>query len=197
MAERESAADYAVPYFRELVESALAHQRLAAHELTAFYIVHLLSSFVRSDRLPGDAGDDAEPLALRLARALDAGGIEQRLGLKSVGDHSLFVSGFFSDSLRRRLVDVDYYVAIGGSAYHALSRVETDRVAPVFAELGEKFAGFVDVLMEVSERSACTTNGDLLRLYERWLKTGSLRSGQLLAERGVLPVAGARNTRIQ
>jgi hypothetical protein len=94
-------------------------------------------------------------------------------------------------------VDVDYYVNIGGSAYTALSRRETDTLSPVFAELADKFVAFVDVLSEVSERSACSSNRDLLRLYERWLKTGSLRSGQLLAERGVVPNASLRSIRVQ
>ena len=53
---------------------------------------------------------------VRLARALDGGGAEQRASLKQIGDVSLFISGFFSDSLRRKLVDVDYYVSIGGGA---------------------------------------------------------------------------------
>ena len=86
-------------------------------------------------------------------------------------------------------MDVDYYVSIGGCAYNALSRVETDTFSSVFAELGDKFVGFVDVLSEVSERTSCASNADLLRLYEKWLKTGSRRSGQLLVERGVVPNA--------
>ena len=36
-----------------------------------------------------------------------------------IGDVSLFTSGFFADSLRGKLVDVDYYVNIGGAAYNA------------------------------------------------------------------------------
>src|SRR5262249_60175610 len=123
---------------------------------------------------------DATALGVRLARAVDGGGVQQRASLKEIGDVSLFVSGFFSDSLTRKLVDVDYYVAIGGSAYNALSRVETETFSPVFAELGTKFIGFVDVLAEVSERSSCTSNADLLRLYEKWLKTGSPRNRHLL-----------------
>jgi hypothetical protein len=193
MAGRESAADYAVPYFKELVETAIAHQQVSTNELTAFYVVHLLASFVR----PDDTGAGEEPLAMRLGRALETRGFEQRAGLRSVGDQSLFISGFFSDSLRRKVVDVDYYVALGGSAYQALSRLESDTFAPVFAELAQKFATFVDVLAEVSERSSCTSNTDLLRLYERWMKTGSRHSGQLLVERGVFPSPASKNTRIQ
>ena len=70
--------------------------------------------------------------------------------------------------------------------------METDTFSPVFAELGTKFVDFVDVLSEVSERTSCATNVDLLRLYEKWIKTGSRRSGQLLVERGVVPNASIK-----
>lgn len=184
----------AVEYFKELVDAALARQNIGAGELTAFYVVQLLTGFV--ERPSGDDGDDV-PLAFQLARALERAGPQQRASLKQIGDVSLFVSGFFSDSLRRKLVDVDYYISIGGSAYSALSRQTEDTFSPVFAELARKFVGFVDVLSEVSERSSCGSNTDLLRLYERWVRTGSPRSGQLLTERGVVPNASFRGTRIQ
>lgn len=188
MVRRESAAEY----FKELVESAFTHQGLAAGGLTSFYVVNLLIGFLRH---PGD--DDETPLALRLAEALDAAGTRQRASLKQIGDLSLFTSGFFGDSLQRKLVDVDYYASIGGTAYTALSRVETDAFSPVFAELADNFIGFVDVLSEVSERSSCSSNADLLRLYERWLRTGSRRSGQLLIERGVVAGPAVKNSRVQ
>lgn len=187
MVRRESA----IEYFKELVDGALARQGVVAGELTAFYVVQLLTGFLRR------RADDAEPLALKLARALESGGSEQRASLKEIGDVSLFISGFFADSLRRKLVDVDYYVSIGGCAYNVLRRHETDTFSPVFAELADNFVSFVDVLSEVSERSACASNMDLLRLYERWLKTGSSRSGHLLVERGVVPNASLRGARIQ
>jgi hypothetical protein len=185
---RESAAEY----FKELVEGALAHQRIAAGELTSFYVVNLLTGFLQR---PVEENDT--PLGFRLAEALDAAGIRQRATLKQIGDLSLFTSGFFADSLNRKLVDIDYYISIGGTAYTALSRYETDTFSPVFAELAENFIRFVDVLSEVSERASLSSNGDVLRLYERWLRTGSRRSGQLLAERGVVPSAAAKNSRVQ
>jgi hypothetical protein len=192
MFRRESA----VEYFKELVDGAIEHQRLHATELAAYYVVQMLAAFAERPT-PERRADDETPLAIRLAEALDSGGVKQRVGLKQVGDVSLFVSGFFSDSLKRKLVDVDYYASIGGYAYQALSRVESDAVSAVFAELSDKFLGFVDVLAEVSERTQCASNTDLLRLYERWLKTGSPRSGQLLVERGVVPNASIRTTRVQ
>ena len=182
----------AVEYFKGLVDGALANQRMRPGELTAYYVVNLLAGFLQR---PADQDD--EPLALRLVRALESSGMRQRASLREIGDVSLFISGFFSDSLRRKLVDVDYYVSIGGSAYTALSRIDADALSPVFGELAEHFGRFVDILSEVSERTSCTSNADLLRLYEKWLKTGSRRSGQLLVERGVVPNASVRTSGIQ
>ena len=84
---RESAAEY----FKELVEGALAHQRIAAGELTSFYVVNLLTGFLQRP-----AEEDETPLAFRLAEALEAAGVRQRASLKQIGDMSLFMSQGFS-----------------------------------------------------------------------------------------------------
>ncbi len=181
-------------YFRELVESALHHQHLAAHNLTAFYLVNLLTGFMHVDRAEPD---EDEPLAIRFAKALQDGGIRQRDGLRQVGDRSLFISGFFADSLNRRPVDIDYYIQLGGSAYGSLARQGDMTFGEVFTELSEKFPAFVDVLCEVSERSALTSDSDVLRLYEKWLRTKSRRSGDLLAAKGIVPNASVGSRFIQ
>ena len=174
-----------VEYFKEQVESAMARQHLQADHLTEYYLVNLLCRYVRPDYADREHG---EPLAVRLARALQTGGSEQRARLRSLGDFSLFTAGFFSDSFNRRHVDVDYYVSMGEYAYGSLSRAE-DALREVFAELARKFVGFSDVLADISERHALTSDNDLLRLYEKWLRTGSDRDGQRLIERGIVPNA--------
>lgn len=172
-----------VEYFKEQVESALVRQHLQAGDLTEYYLVNLLCQYVRHDYANVDHG---EPLAVRLARALQTGGSEQRARLRSIGDFSLFTAGFFSDSFNRRHVDVDYYVSMGEYAYGSLSRAE-DALREVFAELSRKFVGFSDVLADISDRHSLTSNNSVLRLYEKWLRTGSDRDGQLLIERGIVP----------
>ena len=175
-----------VEYFKELVESALARQHLQAGDLTEYYLVNLLCQYIRLDARNG-VSDHAEPLALRLGRALESGGLEQRARLRSLGDFSLFMSGFFADSFRGRSIDVDYYKSMGEYAYGSLSRSDDDAFAEVFAELARKFVGYMDVLSDISERTALTSSADVLRLYEKWLRTGSARDGRRLIERGVLP----------
>ena len=182
-------------YFRDLVEAALKRQQLEARELTSFYLVNLLTGFVHVDRSAAPPGDQA--LGVRFVRALQAAGVRQRDELRQVGDLSLFVSGFFADSLARGLVDIDYYIYLGEYAYGSLARQRDEAFGAVFDELSGKFAAFVDVLGEVSERSALASNADLLRLYERWLRTRSRRSGELLAARGIVPNACVENRFIQ
>jgi len=183
-------------YFKDLVEAAVARQRLDVGALTSFYLVNLLCGFVRLERT-GSAPLDEEPLALQLAQALESGGAEQRARLRNLGDLSLFVSGFFSDSLSRKTVDVDYYVSMGEYAYGSLSRSEEAALSSIFAELASKFCSVADVLADVSERSSLTSNADLLRLYERWLRTGSRRDSQLLVERGIVPNASVGSRFLQ
>ena len=98
-------------------------------------------------------GEHTQPLALRLARAIESGGSEQRARLRSIGDFSLFMSGFFSDSFTRAAVDIDYYKSMGEYAYGSLSRSDDDAFADVFGELSRKFVGFVDVLADISEHT--------------------------------------------
>src|SRR5919112_4123220 len=160
-------------YFKDLVESAMSRQHLRTSELTEYYLVDLLCRFMRPDRRIPFCDDISEPLALRLRRALESGGMEQRARLRNLGDFSLFTSGFFSDSLNRRAVDVDYYVAMGEYAYGSLGRRDTDALGGVFSELARRFVQYMDVLSEVSERTGPARGIDILRLYERWLRTGS------------------------
>jgi hypothetical protein len=180
-------------YFRELVDAAIHRQRLVASEFAAFYLVNLLTGFVQLDRRRTD-GDEA--LGVRYVKAMGSRGSTQLDELRHVGDLSLFTAGFFADSLARRLVDVDYYIHIGEGAYGSLARYDAT-LGDVFDELAEKFTSFVDVLGEVSEHAAVATNTDLLRLYDRWLRTGSLRSGERLVSRGIVPNETLRHGRVQ
>lgn len=183
----------AVEYFRELVDATLQRRHLEAGTLTSFYLVNLLAGFVHFEGAPASSD---EPLGVRYLQSLHAAGPRQREGLREVGDRALFVSGFCPESLTRRLVDVDYYVDLGARAYGSLARREDDTLHDVFEELAANFVDFVDVLGDISEQASLTSNGDLMRLYERWLRTGSRRAGELLVARGIVPSAQGTARRV-
>jgi hypothetical protein len=183
-------------FFRDAFHSASENQRLDIDEQAEAYVVNLLTMFSRAEALyePTPEGLRIRPLAHMLADALDAPtALARQRSLQRLGDVSLFVAGFFARSFARKLVDIDYHIAMGGNAYSALAdtmqRSSTGRIfGGVYAELAQKFQRLVDALNEVSEMSYRHTDADLLRLYEIWIKTGSRRAHGLLQRLGVQPV---------
>jgi hypothetical protein len=176
-------------YFRELVDDAVGRQRVGLDPMTSYYVVRLLTAFTRTDATPGEAFWSDTPMGALLGEAMAAGGSEQRRRLRQVGDASLVLSGLFPNRLRRSLVDIDYYMKIGGIAYDSLSHDDDDLFATAFAELAARFGVVVDVLGDVGDHCSLGSPADLLMLYERWQRTGSDRLIAQLTARGVLPVA--------
>lgn len=179
-------------FFREQVERVMEHQRVSTSAFTEHYLVNLLAGCVRGDIPPAEPGYDETPLALLWVRAVQASRVDRVRLLRTLGDTALFVSGFFGDSLNGSLVDLSYYKSMGGRAYARLSADGLPGLGhDVFAELSGRFSEFTDVLAEVSERSRLSTPATVLKLYERWLQTGSHRAARKLAEQGITPVAPA------
>jgi hypothetical protein len=195
-------------FFRESLHSAMSHQGLEVRDHTEHYVVNLLTLFSRAEALydahDGEGPNERsqrersglKPLVMMLAEALEAPTLTERnRGLQRLGDVSLFVAGFFAGSFARKLVDIDYHIAMGGRAYGSLADLLSgsrgQALGGVFAELAAKFQRMVDALNEVSEMAYTHTDRDILRLYEIWMKTGSRRAGEILRRLGVEPAPDA------
>jgi len=185
-------------YFRDALHGALAHQHLSVEDQTEHYVVNLLTLFARAEHLYEGvpAGPKMPPLVNFFANAAEAvTAAERERALQRLGDISLFIAGFFAHGFARRTVDIDYHIAMGGGAYgtlaEALARGPRRVLAAVYGELAAKFQPLVDALGEISDAAKTYTQGDVLRLYEIWLRTGSKRARGLLAQLGVAaaPVA--------
>lgn len=182
-------------FFQESVKQALKNQNLRAQEYTIVYLVNMLTSFSRSENLfeiePVGGGLALKPLASFYNDAINAGSdFERDQALQRMGDIALFIAGIFSQSLQNRLVDIDYYVNMGGHAYSYLAEVKQRKLngaalGDIFSELSDKFVGFVDVLGEIGEGMQAPSDTGLLRLYEVWLRTGSKRAQNQLLKQGL------------
>jgi hypothetical protein len=183
-------------FFRDAFHAATERQKLEIEEQSEQYVVNLLTMFSRADALyeKTPEGLRIRPLAHMLAEALEAPSAAARQrALQRLGDVSLFIAGFFARSFARKLVDIDYHIAMGGNAYGSLAdsmqRSASGRaIGAIYAELAQKFQRLVDALNEVSEMSYVHSDADILRLYEIWMKTGSARAHGLLNRLGVRPV---------
>ena len=187
-------------FFHDSVQKALRNQRVDVDDHTEHYVVNVLTMFARSEELYERTAEGVrlKPLAHMLADASAAQSSQQRdETLRRLGDVSLFIAGFFAQSFARKLIDVDYHIAMGGRAYGTLAdnmrySIRGQAFATVFLELAKNFQRMVDVLNDVAEMAYQHTDKDILRLYEIWLKTGSPRAFAILQRLGVAPVNAGR-----
>jgi hypothetical protein len=198
--EAASRSVVAVPnlreFFHDSMQKALRNRNVNVDDHTEHYVVNVLTMFARSEELYEQTpeGTRLKPLAFMLADASEASTTEHRdRALRRLGDVSLFIAGFFAHSFARKLVDIDYHIAMGGQAYGTLADASRNTLrgqafAAVFFELAQKFQRLVDVLNDVAEMAYAHSDKDVLRLYEIWLKTGSPRAFAILQRLGVAPV---------
>lgn len=172
--------------FNELVKSAIDHQHLNVSAGSQDYISGLLESYITTERLVEG------PLAITYLKAFEQGREAQVAALKQLADFSLFFSGFFADNLTRKILDSDYYVLIGRSSYRYLSTTQVGAnrqiLKVLYAELAIKFTAFTSILSEISERAHLTSSRDVLRVYDRWLRTKSRHAERVLRELGIEPM---------
>ncbi len=186
-------------HFEELVGAGFERLQIKTPQAVRFYLVDLLEFYLDAKNLHPPAVNEAgEKNVTTMAEMwLKAGTLEGRQRydlLKQLGDRSLYISGFFSDSLQRKIVDVDYYVEMGGAAYASLAeQSKEDTSAQVFRVFSKRFAEFVDVLSFISQKSLVQTDESVLRLYDRYLQTGSEIARERLNELGVVTLPFEQN----
>lgn len=171
-------------FFQEAVTAALQHLALHPNEATETYLVDLLC-----ERAKAEAMDLHQALAVIMAESQFSLPAQSMLQLKQVGDQSLYVAGYFSDSLRRSQLDPSYYILLGTTAYRRLSRVlrrtrNKTHLIIVYSELGQEFTRFVQVLNDVKQQTA-QPSPEIGELYEEWLRTGSETAAQQLQAAGI------------
>lgn len=186
-------------YFKDLVEEAITKRKVKTFPLAQHYLVQLLEQYMDSDRLFEKADESGirrqETLAEMLLKSMNSETSVRIELLKKLGDNSLYISGFFGDSLSRKLVDVDYYAEMGGTAYEALSEVvREDLQRQLFKEFSRQFLQFMDVLTFISQKALVQSDENLLRLYERYMKTGSDLAKEHLLEKGLIPPTSNKKT---
>lgn len=179
-------------FFQESVCGAIKNQHLEADDHTVVYLVNLLVYFNNPDNLYETTPDGAviKPLAGHFGDACAAASPRERFdSLRQLADAALFLAGLFGDRLARGLVDIDYYIAMGGSAYETLAEAQLRGNAAalhiVYAELARQFEAFVDVLTEVGDQAAEPSQTNILQLYELWIASGSPRARRRLSLLGV------------
>lgn len=180
-------------FFEEMVSEAFEQRKVKTLPLAKSYLVELLEFYVPTANFFDDCDSSGkktrETLAETFLRAQNSEPCVRTELLKKLGDRSLYISGFFGDSLQRKLVDIDYYADMGGAAYGALAdSAREDLRARVYSELARRFLEFAEVLTHISSRARLYDEENILRLYEHYARTGSDYAREKLLERGLIAV---------
>lgn len=186
-------------FFYELVKSGFTKRNIDTYPAVQTYLVGLLEHYLDARNLfdePVDEMGHRQPttLAEMYLKASGSDYSEKVELLKKLGDRTLYISGFFGDSLQRKIVDIDYYADMGGAAYASLAtHTKEDTQAKVYKEFSQKFLDFVEVLTYISHQSFIKSDESILRLYDRYMRTGSEIAREKLVEMGVMTLPLEQN----
>lgn len=180
-------------FFHERLHDAFQSQQTSASKETEAYLLNLLT---------GSAFADPEtlecPLVALLEQANQAEGHSRVIRFQRLGDAAMMLYGFFSDAIAGRGIDDSYVLAMGGTGYAAAStlirRERTARglgSADVYRELSERFAELGAVVADVRDQTS-RSEGDVVRVYERWSRTRSPRLARTLTKLGLFPAHHTR-----
>jgi hypothetical protein len=180
-------------FFQQAVNEALEQRKVVTLPTVHSYLVHILEHHMVTENLFDQVNSNGKRTRDTLAEIyLKSTNAEPRARmelLRKVGDTALYISGFFGDSLQRKVVDVDYYADMGGAAYATLA--DCVREAPaqqMYSEFANRFFEFVDVLTYISSNSLAQPEENIMRLYETYAQTGSDLARERLLEKGLIAV---------
>jgi hypothetical protein len=185
-------------YFQEVISDAIRIRQIDATEAAASYLVSLLCDYAHPDEEAGSTF--SKPLTFVLHDAMSAVGPERFKKLRGLGDHSLYAVGFFGGHIEVKGVDRSYVSTVGATAYREaaamlrLKAQKTEQGPNVLSELAVKFDRFAEVLRDIADGTLVSGARDersVVKLYERWLKTGSTRLAEELGSHGIVPSRGA------
>lgn len=173
-------------FFLDNVQNAHDAARVELTTDTVLYLASLLTERARTDtpQLPEST------LAELHGRAAHARPADRVRTYRELGDRALYRAGFFSESLRSRMVNENYYSEMGAAAYYqvdqTVKRWFADAFGPVFRELAYQFRECVLLLTRVRDKHDLKNPDAIMRLYQQWQISGNPDLAAELQHRGLV-----------
>ena len=160
------------------VEQAIGRHKLTLTPPAQQYLVEMLERFAENFGLYKDAW--LTPVTFQYQRLNDELSRAQRMQLQqNLGDHCLFLVGYFYDFIRKQGEgQVRYHAQIGSAAYQRMGRNP-------YLELAQKFDNLYLIigdlhLPQLDEKRT-------VEIYQRWEETRDRYYASLLAGKGIIP----------
>ena len=162
-------------FFTETIEQAIDRHQADVSKPVRNYLVEMLQRFLDTP-LAHD-----EPITFQYQRTLAETYRLRQQQQRELGDHCLFLVGYFYDFVRREgQSNVHYYAQIGSAAYQKAGRHP-------FTEMSREFETLYLVIGDL-HLPELDTEEKVMEIYERWLKTdGDKYYESLLLGKGIVP----------
>ncbi|WPU65213.1 hypothetical protein [Peredibacter starrii] len=157
-------------------------------ESVIFYSSDVLDKFALSQNFfETNEGKVREKiLGMKLLEATQVGREEQKRIYKEVGDMSLLVCGYFSESVNKKLVDTQYYAQIGKTAYSHLNNVSPNflDIPSFYAMVATCFESLTTLMTILATKDRHGTDNNLI--FQKLLRSEKLSEKEMMVS-GVLP----------
>lgn len=163
-------------FFTEIIGRAFDRHQAEVSKPARNYLVEMLQQFFYAP-LAHD-----EPVTFQYQKNLEeTNRLRQQQQQRELGDHCLFLVGYFYDFVRREgLSNVHYYAQIGSAAYREAGRHP-------FTEMSREFETLYLVIGDL-HLPELDNEKKVMEIYERWLKTGGDKYYEsLLLGKGIVP----------
>lgn len=170
-------------YFFEELDKINQHKSTKISQEAICYISNLLLNGTKRDFIFNN--NQKKYLVDLYQKSIESNSKRERFqNYKHLGDYSLFISGFFTESIDQ-VVGINYYIQMGSQAYEQASIcLHKDP----YQELSGRYSDCVTLMNELSLQRISTSR-DVLRLYEAWTSTKNEYTKKKLLKIGVLTEA--------
>ena len=179
--------------FEPILLEVLDSQEFKISNHSYLYLLELLTSYGTRNSEEYEKAE-RQMLSERLLKAI--GSTEKRektKSLRSLAETSLIKVGFFSSSLKRKIIGVRYHIDIGVMAY---SHLYSTTKEPTYEEASERFPDYAEILSGVREKLNISkeSSSDLIDLFEWFSETGSKRAEEKLIDQGISLISSKKTS---
>ena len=155
--------------FREYIQQELSSYQLPLNLKN--YLIELLSFYIRSEQLfekkTGTSKYHEKSLLELYQKSQKIQSFREKIYLyKTMGDFCLYLSGFFRESIKKKIVALSYYEDLGQQAYYVVS--QSHKKQPnVFKDLSKEFKILSKALFSFQKQSASHSQSRYLLNFMR------------------------------
>ena len=184
-------------FFRVELRKSIKKNKAPLDPESETYLVNFLAdkAYPRSQQSSANVLDVLEkPLALIYKTAHEAKGSQKISLMQTVGDTSLFITGFFTEFFNQKTFSRSYYMDLGSSSYHiaanhiAKGYPNHSLLVGIFSFLSNHFYRVAEIISDLSDRLRTSDYEDIYAVHKLWETKKTEQLLKVLKKEGIIPI---------